>query len=173
MTGEAELVRSLRAGSREAFREFVQVHQEHVFALALRLTGDEHDAMDLTQETFIKAWLAVSRFRGESRLSTWVHGIVVRLARQQWRTRKRRDARERRWARERYQDALREAMPEASIDLECAIAELSPRMRMALVLHCIEGLPQKEVARLMGVAEGTVKAHIHSARRALQEKLGP
>lgn len=58
-----------------------------------------------------------------------------------------------------------------AIDLERALLDLPPRMRAALILHCIEGLPQKEVAHLMSISEGTVKAHVHRARRILKEKL--
>lgn len=168
---EEKLLRKLRTGDRVAFRTFVELHQESVYALALRLMDSEGEAMDLTQEVFVEAWRGLKRFRQESRLGTWLHGIAVRLARQQWRRRLRRSEREGRYASERHEDAVRRAMPEASIDLERAIAALPPRMRMALVLHCIEGLPQKEVAGLMGVAEGTVKAHVHSARKMLQERM--
>jgi RNA polymerase sigma-70 factor (ECF subfamily) len=170
-TDEADLVRRLRAGDRTAFRTFVALHQEGVYALALRLMDNEAEAMDLTQDVFVEAWKGMTRFRQESRVGTWLHGIAVRVARQQWRRLRRRSEREGRYASESHDDAVVRAMPEASIDLERAIAELPPRMRMALVLHHIEGLPQSEVARLMGVAEGTVKAHVHSARKILQERL--
>lgn len=128
--------------------------------------------MDLTQETFLEAWRGLDRFREASRLSTWLIGIVTRKAKERWRKQERRERRERSYAESSFDEAaVRRAMPEARVDLERAISELPPRMRTALVLHCIEGLPQSEVATIMRVAEGTVKAHVHAARRHLKERL--
>lgn len=168
---EADLLRRIRDGDRSAFRTLVEAHRERIYSLSLRLMDGEDEAMELTQDVFIEAWKGVKRFRHDARVSTWLHGIAVRLARKRWRSGARRVAREERYATEHQDGAVRRAMPEASIDLEHAISALPSRMRMALVLHCIEGLPQREVARLMGVAEGTVKAHVHSARKLLQERL--
>ena len=159
------------AERRDAFRRIVEAHEERVYALALRLTASPDDAMELTQDTFLTAWRAMGTFRGESHLSTWLLGITVREARRRWRGLMRRIRREDRYARERYDHEVGRAMPGASIDLERAIGMLPERMRCALVLHCIEGLPQKEVARLMGVAVGTVKAHVHAAREELKQRL--
>lgn len=155
----------------DAFRRIVEAHEERVYALALRLTASADDAMELTQDTFLVAWRSMDRFRGDSQLSTWLLGITVREARGRWRSLMRRMRREDRYARERYENEVRRAMPEASIDLERAIGRLPERMRCALVLHCIEGLPQKDVAQLMGVAVGTVKAHVHAAREELKQRL--
>ena len=170
---EAAWIRRARAGDPGAFRAIVAAHSERVYGLALRLMGDESDAMDLVQDVFVQAWDGLDRFRGASSLLTWLQGMTVRMARQRWRRRKRRADREDRYVRERYLAAVRAAMPEAMIDLERAMADLPVRMRTALVLHCIEGFPQREVAELMGISEGTVKAHVHAARKALEEKLEP
>lgn len=123
--------------------------------------------MDVTQDAFVEAWRSIGRFRGESAFSTWLHGIALRKARETWRRSSRRERRESAFA----EEAIQRAMPGAAIDLERALQELPPRMRAALILHTIEGLPQKEVARVMGIAQGTVKAHVHNARRLLKEKL--
>lgn len=176
MTGaspEALLRARVVSGDRSAFSEVVRAHQDRVYAFTLRLTGDENDALDLLQDVFVAAWGGIHGFRGDSTLSTWLHGIAVRLGKAHWRRSERRDERERAYARDRFEQAVCRAMPEARIDLEHALQELPPRMRMALVLHCIEGRPQKEVASIMGVAEGTVKAHVHKARSALKEMLDP
>lgn len=159
------------AGDPECFRELVAVHQRRLYAFALRMMGTEAAAMDLTQDVFVEAWRGMGRFRGDSSLSSWLHGIAVRLAKQRWRRWGRRAKREREYAGWTYDAAVQRALTGASIDLERGIARLPPRMRTALVLHCIEGLPQKEVAAVMGIAEGTVKAHIHKARAALKEML--
>lgn len=164
---QRRLVRAARSGDRSGFRELVRANQARVYAFALRLTGEEADAMDLTQDVFVEAWRSIARLRDDSAFSTWLHGIAVRKARETWRRNSRRARRETAFA----EEAIQRAMPGAAIDLERALQELPPRMRAALILHAIEGLPQQEVARVMGIAEGTVKAHVHTARKLLKEKL--
>lgn len=168
---DGELRDGVLAGDPACFRELVAAHQRRLYAFALRLMGTEAAAMDLTQDVFVEAWRGMRRFRGDSSLSSWLHGIAVRLAKQRWRRWGRREKREREYAGWAYDAAVQRSMAGASIDLERGIARLPPRMRTALVLHCIDGLPQKEVAAVMGIAEGTVKAHIHKARAALKEML--
>jgi len=84
-----ELVRQAQAGSTAAFSELVRIHQDEVYTLAYRLTGDSHNAADVAQEAFVRAWRAIDRFRGDAKFSTWIHRITVNTA---WtdRTRRRR-----------------------------------------------------------------------------------
>lgn len=134
--------------------------------------SDEADAMELVQDTLVEAWRSMHRFREQSGLATWLIGIATRKAKDRWRRRERREHRERAYAKALFDEAaVSRAMPGARLDLERAIAALPERMRTALVLHCIEGLPQKVVADMMGIRTGTVKAHVHEARRQLRERL--
>ena len=69
-----------KAGDRDAFREIVETHSRHVFALAFRMTGNEEDAEDVVQETFLKAYRGMARFEGTSEVSTWLHRIAANCA---------------------------------------------------------------------------------------------
>ncbi len=160
----------LRSGDETAFRRFVEATSGRVYALALRLTGDEGVAEEVMQEAFVQAWRGLPGFREESRLETWLHGIVVRVARRYWRGETRRRRREEQY---RLEAGTPMSIPGAGarIDLEIALRELPPRMRTAVVLSCIEGHSHAETARIMGTAEGTVKAQVHKGRQLLRERL--
>lgn len=75
-----ELVRRAQTGDPAAFSELVRIHQDEVYTLAYRLTGDPHGASDVAQDAFVRAWRAIGRFRGDARFSTWLHRITVNTA---------------------------------------------------------------------------------------------
>ncbi|MDX1624193.1 MAG: RNA polymerase sigma factor [Gemmatimonadota bacterium] len=162
-TGEEET-------SRRAFDEIYERHVDRVYAICLRLSGDPGRAETLTQDVFVRAWRKLDTFRGESRLSTWLHRIAVNLALDDQRKRKRERA--------RLADLERSDLPptlarqtETKLALERAVAKLPDRARTALVLHAIEGYKYREIAEMMEVAIGTVKAHVHRARQRLLEEM--
>lgn len=170
------LVARARQGDARAFEELYHGHSRRIYALALRLTRDGGRAEELTQDAFVRAWEALPSFRGESAFSTWLHGLAVRVWLEQSRADRRRQ--------ERFEAAdglpgdlsdymgeVRRAMPETSLALERAIASLPEGARTALVLYAVEGYRYEEIARLLDVAVGTVKAQIHRARRLLTEAL--
>ena len=132
------------------------------------------EARELVQDTFIHAWEALARFRGESSLTTWLHRIAVNALLE----RRRRD--QRRTARvslvededdvERAPSAGGFVAPTdvaTAIDLERAIAALPPGVRRAFVLHEVEGYTHEEVAGMTGLATGTLRAQLHRARQLL------
>lgn len=160
-----------RDGDAAAFRSLYEMHHPQVHALTLRLTGDAADAEELTQEVFVAAWRSLPSYRGVGRFSTWLHGIAVRQSRHRWRGLLRRWRREEDLARQTYAREVAAAMPGAEVDVEKAITRLPERMRAALVLHAIYGYSQAETAGLMGIAEGTVKAHVHRARALLRQDM--
>lgn len=169
--GDLDLARRIRAGDDRAFDLFYEANVGRVFAVALRLCGDESKARRLTQETFVRAWERLETYRGGSRLSSWLHRIAVNVTLESGRRRTR-------WwrrlapARAGMEIAApSEARPATRIDLERAIAALPDRAREALVLRDVEGHSYEEIADLMGVAIGTVKAQIHRARRLVREML--
>ena len=166
----------VRARQREplAFEELYRQHHRRIYALALRLTRDRQRAEELTQDVFVRAWEALAGFRGDSSFATWLHGLAVRVFLEQSRA-------ARRWA-ERFETAdnlegylgeMRRAMPETSLELERALAGLPDGARVPLVLYAVEGYRYEEIAGLLGLALGTVKAQIHRARRLLMEVLKP
>jgi RNA polymerase sigma-70 factor (ECF subfamily) len=165
----ALLIDRARGGDAVAFRELYERHVRRVHAFALRVTADRMEAEELTQDVFVTAWRRLPEFRGDAAFATWLHGVAARLARHRWRGVMRRRLYQEQHLRE-YTDVVSTTMTGADLDLERALATLPRRMRTALVLHAVEGYTQSETARLMGITEGAVKAHIHRARSLLNER---
>ena len=155
-----------------SFEEVYRAHYRRVYALTLRMTCDPGRAEELTQDVFVRVWQTLSSFRGESQLSTWIHTVAVRTTLQHIRAETRREARVMTTDDlSRYAAEARRAMPDASIDLERAIAKLPPGARSVLLLVDVEGHPYEDVAGLLGVTIGTVKSQLHRARRLMMEAL--
>jgi RNA polymerase sigma-70 factor (ECF subfamily) len=177
---DLELVSRWQAGDASAFEALVRRHERPVFRLALRMLGNREEAEDVAQEALLSLHRHGHRFRRESRFSTFVYRVTANAALNRRRTLGRSRARERLLA-ERESgfdptpsprnpgDALVGA--EAQARVQEALQELSPDLRIAVVLFDIEGLPYGEIARVLEVPEGTVKSRIHRARNALREKL--
>jgi RNA polymerase sigma-70 factor (ECF subfamily) len=165
------LVVRAREGDSKAFEELYRAHHRRVYALALRMTGRAATAEEVTQETFVRAWEALPSFRGESAFGTWLHGITVRVALRHGRTERRRKARIETDESALAGAAVRRA-PEAALSLEKAVAALPEGARQVLVLHDVVGYRYEEVARLLGIAVGTVKAQLHRARKLVMEAVG-
>lgn len=168
------LVVRARQGDARAFEELYRQHHRRIYALALRLTRDRGRAEELTQDAFVRAWEALAGFRGESSFATWLHGLTVRVFFSQARTERRRTERfEAGDDLESYLGEAQRAMPETNLALEKAIAGLPEGARVPLVLYAVEGYKYEEIAGLLGLALGTIKAQIHRARRLLMEVLKP
>ena len=165
---EAQLIADATGGSVDAFEALYRLHSARIYGLCVRLADSRADAQDATQETFIKAWRALSDFRGGSAFSTWLHRIafneVMGLKRK--RTNERRHL-------EVVDNAAasgRTSLTETDA-LERAIAKLPERAREALVLHKIYGYTHEETAGFMDTAVGTCKAQVHRAIQLLRESL--
>lgn len=166
-----ETVRRAQDGDPEAFRALYQAHAGRVYALCLRLTGREQEAVEHTQDVFIRVWERLASFRGESAFTTWLHRLTVNEVLQARRSAGRRSARL-----TLEDDAVLQRHPgpapaAPARDLEQALAALPPGARTVFVLHDVEGYQHEEIARLTGIAEGTSKAQLHRARRLLRENL--
>jgi RNA polymerase sigma-70 factor (ECF subfamily) len=167
-----EVVRRAQAGDESAFESLYREHAGRVYALCLRMAGDAGHARDLLQDVFVQAWERLESFRGEAAFSTWLHRLAVNVV-----------LMDRRLAARRREERLPDDDDAASpsngpaavlrVELEAAIAALPAMMRQVLVLHDIEGYEHAEVAAMLGIAQGTSKAHLHHARRKLREALGP
>lgn len=164
-----ETVRRARRGDARAFETIYREHHRRVWAVASRWESDPDRAADLLQETFVRVWRALSDFRGDSALSTWIHTIAVRTALDRARSEERRRER-RRVAGESMTERV-EPTTDANVDLERAIAALPDRQRRMFVLHALEGYRCREVAELMDVATGTVQSQVFRARQKLKEAL--
>jgi RNA polymerase sigma factor (sigma-70 family) len=176
--GEDALVDLARRGDMDAFERLYQLHAGRVYALCLRLAGEPVEARELVQDTFVHAWEALPRFRGESTLTTWLHRIAVNVLLERRRGDRRRAARvslvEDEDDVERAPGAEGFVAPTdvaTAIDLERAIAALPPGVRRAFVLHEVEGYTHEEVAGMTGLATGTLRAQLHRARQLLIKAL--
>lgn len=174
---ERELVDRARRGDRGAFAALVRAHQDEVYTLARRLVGDPHLAADVAQETLIRAWRALPRFRGDSRLSTWLYRITVNTSHTHLRRARRHSG--------PSLDELHE-LP-APEDLSHPVfagetLELRDRLRSALdrlpagqrevvVLKDVYGWSHAEIADMMGISETAAKVRLHRARARLVRDL--
>jgi RNA polymerase sigma-70 factor (ECF subfamily) len=180
---EAALVERCAAGDEAACAELVATHQRMVFALALHLLGDRDEALDLSQEVFLRVFRTLSGFRGQSALRTWIYRIVVNQARNRQRWWRRRHRAEQVSLDEHVQqfgdlessgdlppDRLL-ASKETAARIWQALDRLPFDQRTALILREVDGLRYEEIAFSLGVAVGTVKSRLTRARQALRADL--
>jgi RNA polymerase sigma-70 factor (ECF subfamily) len=172
-TEVASAVGHARGGDMAAFERLYRDNVGRIHALCLRLSGDPALAEELTQDVFVRAWEKLDSYRGESAFSTWLHRLAVNVVLGQ------RRADGRRHTRVMTTDdpgayELNGVAPldvGARMDLDRAMAELPSATRTVFVMHDVEGFTHEEIAQLTGRAEGTCKALLHRARRALRERL--
>jgi RNA polymerase sigma-70 factor (ECF subfamily) len=171
-----ELVDRARRGDVDAFEQLYRRHAGRVYALCLRLAADPVVARELVQDTFVKAWDALPRFRADASLTTWLHRIAVNALLERRRGEKRRTSRVS-LAGDEEEDEREIAgvvfAPDVAttIDLERAIGALPPGVRRAFVLHDVEGYTHEEIATMTGLAAGTLRAQLHRARQLLKRAL--
>jgi RNA polymerase sigma-70 factor, ECF subfamily len=171
---EPELIARVVAGDRLAARELYDAHAQRVFRLAFRLTGDDELAREFTQETFVRAFAQLSRFRGDSALSTWLHRVTISVVSNAMRKVKRFRAREADLDEASAMiETTRTADPDLKEKLHRAIDDLPDIYRITFVMHDVEGYTHEEIANVLGVAEGTCKSRLSVARAQLREKLAP
>jgi RNA polymerase sigma-70 factor, ECF subfamily len=165
-----------RRGDVDAFELLYRQHAGRVYALCLRLAADPVVARELTQDTFVRAWEALPRFRADASITTWLHRIAVNAMLERNRGERRRTARVSLADDDEDGDALVSGVVLApdvatAIDLERAIGALPPGVRRAFVLHDVEGYTHEEIATMTGLAAGTLRAQLHRARQLLKRAL--
>jgi RNA polymerase sigma-70 factor (ECF subfamily) len=169
-------VEAARSGDRSAFDGIVRTEVDHVYRLALAITGNETDAADATQEAFLHAWRHVRELRDPDRFDAWLGRIIVNQARMVLRSRRRRLVREIAVsdvdadARHPHAAAAAAATEDA-LALRAALARLPADQRVILALRHLEGRGIAEIAAILGVPEGTAKSRLFTARRALEAAL--
>jgi RNA polymerase sigma-70 factor, ECF subfamily len=169
---DAELLRKANAGDQQAFRALVDRHARYLTAIARSMSGNDADAEDLVQETFVGA--LTSKFRGEAAVRTWLVQILVRRAAMLRRSKQRR-LRLHEPAAGRDMDEQPSTgsvvdTSDARIDLTQMLEALSPEHRLVLVLRELEGMSYEEMAASLGVPRGTVESRLFRARAALRER---
>lgn len=171
---EQAWIAAAAAGRCDAFERLYRLHAGRVYAVCLRLCGNASEAEDHTQDAFVQAWKRLHAFRGESSFGTWLHRIAVNTVLAAGRARGRYESRVTTTDDlAPYERATASATPGLRMDLDAAIQKLPPGARAVFVLFDIEGYRHEEIATLLGIAEGTSKAHLHHARRLLREALTP
>jgi RNA polymerase sigma-70 factor (ECF subfamily) len=168
------LAQKSAAGDTAAFEELYRRHFRRVYALCLRMLGDPTQAEDLTQDVFIQLFNKIGMFRGESAFTTWLHRMTVNQVLMYFR--KRSTKSELTSGDDETPDQIVKgtenpnAMPVIDrIALEKAIQQLPPGYRTVFILHDVEGYEHEEIAKMMGVAEGTSKSQLHKARLKLRK----
>jgi RNA polymerase sigma-70 factor (ECF subfamily) len=172
----AELLEACRRSDPGAFEELVERTHRQVYTLAYRLVGDRHEAEDVVQEAYLRAYRALPGFRGDARFETWLYRIVANAAM----THLRRRGRFGELLAEGHPAALRE--PEArtaeetlgDAEVKRALAALPEGQRVVVVLKDVYGFSCQEIGDHIGISEGAVKVRLHRARRRLKELIyGP
>jgi RNA polymerase sigma-70 factor (ECF subfamily) len=184
---EAEFIERLKRGEGAAFEELVTERSPEIYGLLFRLTENSEEARDLTQETFLRAFQNIRRFRGEADLRTWIYRIAINQARNRWR-----------WWRRRRRDStvsldatqgqsnqpLLATLVESSANpeqqtlaherelaLRAALHKVGRAYRETVILRDIEGFSYEEIATTLGINIGTVKSRLARGREELRRKL--
>lgn len=166
-------IEATQNGDREAFDRLVERYQRDVYRLCYRYVNDHHDASDLSQEAFLKAYRAIGRFRGESTFSTWLYRIAVntclnfRAARRPPSEELKDDVAD---AGRRVDDRMEE--DELSQQVREAVSRLPQKQRATLILKIYHDLTHEEVAAILGSTVGTVKANLFHALANLRKAMG-
>jgi RNA polymerase sigma-70 factor (ECF subfamily) len=187
-TAEAQFLERLQRGDTAAFEQLVAERSGDIYALLFRLTSDAEEARDLTQETFLRAFQGIQRFRGDADLKTWIYRIAINQARNRWR-----------WWRRRRRDAMvsldapagdseqtvgsglrnvdaidpeQETLArERELQLREALQGLRSSYREAVILRDVEGFSYEEIAETLQINIGTVKSRLSRGRLELRRKL--
>ena len=170
VTDEQTWIRQAKRADARAFEALYRLHVDKVYGLCLRMTGNVSEAEDCTQEAFILAWNKLTKFRGDSAFSTWLHRIAVNAVLGRIRKSKREH--------DRIQ-AVADAQPARVTiddsgelrDLAEAVDRLPEGARHVFVLHGVYGYSHDETAGMLDIATGTSKAQMHRARRLLAQQL--
>jgi len=170
----SELVKKSQLGEKAAFEQLVIRHQELVFSLAYKLTGNREMANDVAQESFIRAWKAIEKFRGDSTFSTWIYRITVNTA---WTLRKKAkkhktlnidDTYEPIVIDEKKDPELIAINSDLSSVLVSALGKLPLEQRIIVELKNIEGRSHKEIADYLDISVTAAKVRLHRAHQKLR-----
>ncbi len=181
---EDKLLERLRRRDEAAFNALVRAHQATVYRLLLRMLGDATEAEDLAQDVFVTVFKAIDTFRGESKLSTWIHRIATNHARNRIKFHGRRKrAGERSYEEGAHDEGAgmpetgsRLPRPDHSVEgfqaedhLQRALFGLDEEQRALIVLRDLEHMSYEEIQEVTGLPSGTVKSRLHRARLSLHE----
>ena len=184
---ETEFIERLKRGEAAAFEELVAERSGEIYGLLFRMTENSEEARDLTQETFLRAFQSIGRFRGEADLRTWIYRIAINQARNRWRWWRRR-RREATVSLDATQGQSKQALittlaepsenpeqrtlaHERELALRSALQKVGSSYRETVILRDIEGFTYEEIATTLGINVGTVKSRLARGRQELKRKL--
>ena len=181
---EEQLIRRAQQGDNGAFEELLLLHQKKVYNLCLRMSANPDDALDLSQEAFLRVWRSLGQYQFEASFSTWLFRLTSNICIDFLRRKKRRQETS---LTESYDDSdegaelsVPDAQPgpeqqamtnETKIELARAMEQLSPEHREILQLRVIEDLQYEQIADILGVRVGTVKSRLARARLSFRKIL--
>jgi len=165
-----DLVARVRAGDLDAFETLYREHAARLYTLACRMAGSPEDGEDLLQEIFLQAYRKLGSFKGDASIGTWLYRLALNHCLDYVRSRraKMNKLTETLDAESSFEPTARRETPIARMDLERAVERLPEGCREAFVLHDVEGFDHREVADLLGIAEGTSKSQVFKARMKLR-----
>lgn len=167
---ERELVTAAQRGDQRAFAGLVEMHQRKAYAIARAIVYVHEDAEDAVQEAFLRAYHALGKFRPDEPFGAWLSRIVANAALDITRRKKIRKAEElSEFHADRFSDPAESE--ELGRRLTLALSKLADRPRAVIVLHDVEGYTHVEIAKMLGMPEGTARSDLHHARRQLREML--
>ena len=188
MVADTALVQRAQANDRAAFNEIVLRYKGKVYNFIHRMIPSMQDAEDLTQETFVRAYLSIRSFQSRASLNTWLFRIATNLCIDYGRRTKKTQGMITSLSQDTEQDEseTQRDIPdhgfdpqrlllnkELGVQLDSALRALPDKLRTVVLLYDVEGLPYDEIAAIAGCPLGTVKSRLFNARAALRDKLGP
>jgi RNA polymerase sigma-70 factor, ECF subfamily len=171
---EARAIARVRQGEADAYDYLVRKHLGRVVAIAFGVVRNRHDAEDLAQEAFVKAYRTIDRFRADEPFGPWIYRIVTNAALDAMKHRRkfRHETIADTQPAARRDDATLPAMSnELARRIDAAIEELPEMQRIVARLHLVEEFEHGEIAAMMELSDGTVRSHLSLARKKLREKL--
>ena len=170
------IIKDCKAGDRQAFHALFESYKDKVYAIALHFSGEDSMAKDITQQVFLKLFTTISQFRFDSEFTTWLYRIVANACIDEQRKRRRfvpfgegqevadwkaNDSQEKTLIKRQISESVHEA-----------IAQLSPKLRLPILLKYVEGLSYEEIAEALGCSIGTVSSRLNRGHKALARELG-
>ena len=183
-TPDTDLIKQVLDGDTGAYDQLVRKYQGKIYGLVYNMTSNKHDAEDMVQDIFVKAFQALPRFKGNASFYTWLYRIAINRTINFVKKRKKKAAlslddvdmgieRDEAYVELSSQDTPFRGtqLNELQIKLNEAVQTLSEKHRTVVVMHDIQGLPHDEIAEILGVSSGTVRSRLFYARKLLQAEL--
>jgi RNA polymerase sigma-70 factor, ECF subfamily len=172
---EVEMIEACKQGDRDAFRDLFEAHKDRVYTIAFHYSGNEAMARDVSQQVFLKLFTTINQFREDSHFTTWLYRIVANACTDEHRKRRRfvqfSPEIEVRHMTEQGSQESRFHRKEVAESVRAAISELTPKLRLPILLKYVEGLSYDEIAQALDLSIGTVSSRLNRGHKMLAQKL--